>query len=224
MALSLLCGVSFGDALAASNRASGAEPFSDASTTAALRAPTLDHGSGARRPADMVEGARHAGPLGWRKLCDREAEVCAPTAAPRPGAVVTLDMSGHDQLARFNARMNAAFRPALDPEAYGEDDLWRTPEPGEAADCEDFALAKRAKLIAAGWPAEAVLIAVVKGDSSPYHAVLVLRTDQGEVVLDNLTDAVKGWRESGYEWVVRQSAWAPETWVRVQEAEAQASR
>ena len=39
--------------------------------------------------------------------------------------------------------------------------------PNLTADCEDYALAKRAALIAAGWPPEALLLGVVKGVESP---------------------------------------------------------
>lgn len=163
----------------------------------------------------MREGALHSGPKGWREMCATSPETCAAPDIRRPRAITRLDAEGHDQLAVFNARINAAFEPALDPDAWGADDLWRVPSPGEAADCEDYALAKRARLIEAGWPPESVLLAVVRGDVSPYHAVLLVRTDRGELVLDNLRDEVLDWRSSGYAWVVRQSAEAPERWVRV---------
>lgn len=166
-------------------------------------------------PEAMVEGASHSGPRGWRRMCAETPDLCAFSPKRRPHAVTRLDAQGYTQLAAFNAQINAAFEPRADSEAYGVDDLWRIPAFGEAADCEDYALAKRARLIAAGWPPESVLLAVVRGDISPYHAVLVIRTDRGELVLDNLTDEIRDWRDSGYSWVVRQSAAAPERWVRV---------
>ncbi len=166
-------------------------------------------------PENMREGALHSRPKGWREMCELTPEHCAPPSLRRPKAITKLDPEGHAQLARFNAQINAAFRPAMDPDAYGVADLWRVPTPGDAADCEDYALAKRTRLITAGWPPESVLLAVVRGDISPYHAVLVVRTDRGELVLDNLTDDIRDWRSSGYSWVVRQSSAAPERWVRV---------
>lgn len=198
--------------------AAGDASGSISSGTRAADAPETSPVSALSRSAEMTEGGRHSGPRGWRELCASEPAVCAPPTRRRPGAITRLDAEGYAQLERFNTRMNAALTPANDKDAYAVEDLWRVPAPGDPADCEDYVLAKRQRLLAAGWPAESVLIGVVRGDVSPYHAVLVLRTDRGELVLDNLTDEIRDWRESGYSWVVRQSAQAPERWVRVIDA------
>lgn len=161
------------------------------------------------------EGVRIGGPSGWRKFCRAEPESCRLTAPRRPLAVAPLNAAERRQLERFNASVNAAFEPISDAQAHGLVDLWSLPGPatGWRADCEDYVLAKRAALLEAGWPPETVLIGIVEGFDTPYHAVLVLRTSQGELVLDNLTDAVLDWRATGLTWVARQSAAGPDVWV-----------
>ena len=67
----------------------------------------------------------------------------------------------------------------------------------------------------AGWPREALLIGVVVGEESPFHAVLIVRTSKGEFVLDNMTDEIRDWRDTGYTWVIRQSTKSPERWVQI---------
>ena len=92
--------------------------------------------------------------------------------------------------------------------------------PSTRADCEDYVLVKQARLLKAGWPRESLLIGVVVGEESPFHAVLIVRTTKGELVLDNMTDEVREWSKTGYKWVIRQSAEYPERWVRILEEKA----
>ena len=51
-------------------------------------------------------------------------------------------------------------------------------------DCKEFALAKRSRLIDLGWPASALLIAIAHVPSGELHAVLIVVTDDGDLVLD----------------------------------------
>jgi predicted transglutaminase-like cysteine proteinase len=73
----------------------------------------------------------------------------------------------------------------------GDRDRWEADV--AAGDCEDYALTKRRKLIALGWSARALRIAVARTASVEGHAVLVVATSQGDLVLDNCTMAVRGW-------------------------------
>ena len=50
-----------------------------------------------------------------------------------------------------------------------------------------------------------LLITVVRKPDGEGHAVLTVRTDKGDYVLDNLTDTVKPWEETGYRYLKRQS-------------------
>ena len=64
-------------------------------------------------------------------------------------------------------------------------------------DCEEFALAKRQRLIRAGLPASSLRLAYVKTRSGEGHAVLVVKTNTGDLVLDVLTNKIKPLSQSG---------------------------
>ena len=49
------------------------------------------------------------------------------------------------------------------------------------------------------------------------HAVLTVRTDKGDFVLDNLNDAVKPWEATGYRYLKRQATNHTGRWVTIRE-------
>ena len=59
---------------------------------------------------------------------------------------------------------------------------------GVSGDCEDYALAKRDALIAAGIGSANARIATGVLPSGEYHAMLIVSTKRGDFVLDNLTN------------------------------------
>lgn len=166
----------------------------------------------------MTEGPEVRGPRGYYALCARAPQDCpAPRRSNGPQRIA-LDAAAWSLLNRVNRGANAAHRPMTDLEAFGASDLWRRPD--GVADCEDYAIAKRAALIAYGVPAEALLIGVVEGREADYHAVLVVRTDRGDLVLDNLDPEIRTWTATDYVWVIRQSERDPARWVRITGAHA----
>ena len=52
------------------------------------------------------------------------------------------------------------------------------------------------------------------------HAVLTVRTDKGDFILDNLTDAVRQWDETGYRFLKRQASDHTGHWVTIREGQA----
>ncbi len=74
-------------------------------------------------------------------------------------------------------------------------------------DCEDFALLKRRMLIQRGFSAADLLMTVVRKPDGEGHAVLTLRTAEGDFVLDNLASDVKPWFATPYSFVKRQSSY-----------------
>ena len=68
-------------------------------------------------------------------------------------------------------------------------------------------------LMQAGWPREALLITVVRDKNGDGHAVLTVKTDKGEFILDNQTDDILLWSDTGYRFVKRQSQTDPNVWV-----------
>jgi predicted transglutaminase-like cysteine proteinase len=95
------------------------------------------------------------------------------------------------------------------------DDVDRWLPDAFAGDCEDFALTKRQRLIDLGWAPSQLLIAVVDDPGQGPQAVLIARTDQGDLVLDNLTDTVLPWQATGLTFLSRQSEKLPAMWVKL---------
>jgi predicted transglutaminase-like cysteine proteinase len=82
-------------------------------------------------------------------------------------------------------------------------------------DCEDYVLEKHAALIEAGVAPSALSIAVVRTSWGESHAVLLIATDKGEFVLDNLSPWIVSWDKTTYRWISRQKAGAAFDWVSV---------
>ncbi|MCB9990074.1 MAG: transglutaminase-like cysteine peptidase [Rhodospirillales bacterium] len=94
---------------------------------------------------------------------------------------------------RVNAYINDQ-KYILDNRNYGQSDYWSTPieffERG--GDCEDFAIAKYVSLRALGVPEERLRVAIVHDLKKDIpHAVLVVYTDSGALILDNQNERVE---------------------------------
>ena len=107
-------------------------------------------------------------------------------------------------LLRVNKWVNETIKPMTDMDHWGVIEKWSLPTDGYG-DCEDYVLLKRKMLIDAGWPREALLITVVRDKKGEGHAVLTVKTDKGEYILDNQNENVVAWTETGYRFVKRQS-------------------
>ena len=105
-------------------------------------------------------------------------------------------------------------------EIYGVEELWTYPQ--SAADCEDYVLIKRKKLIEAGISPSNLLITVVVQPSGQGHAVLTLRTDRGDFVLDNMRNKILLWSETEYRYLKRQSSTDAGKWIKLQDGRADA--
>jgi predicted transglutaminase-like cysteine proteinase len=162
-------------------------------------------------------GAPTAIPSGYYDLCTRKALACRPArgwgmATTNDGAVV-LTARLYAEANAVNANVNRTMKPVEDKVAIGVKDRWDIG--GKTGDCEDFALTKKHRLIAIGWPSSALLVALVKTSWGAQHAVLVVRTDHGDIVLDNLKKGPRGWHRSLYRWEKIQSPDQPWVWNTV---------
>ncbi len=83
------------------------------------------------------------------------------------------------------------------------EDRWDFAEDGYG-DCEDYQLVKRKLLVEAGFPRRALRMTVVIDELGEGHAVLMVRTDRGDYILDNKTDAVLPWHKTGYTYIKRE--------------------
>lgn len=159
----------------------------------------------------MPMGQLTEAPLGFRDMCARDQQACAPAAAPRVATPLTEDASLR-LLKRVNRRVN--HRIVWQPD-YG-DDHWTRPDPVRPhGDCEDFAIEKRDELLAAGFPAEDLYFAVGYLPRMGLHAVLVARTSKGDMLLDSLNERLVPWNKSPYIWVLRQVVATSPQWSTV---------
>lgn len=161
----------------------------------------------------MREFAETRAPSGYVQFCrdfPRDCRLQAASAAN--GAPVALTPARWRQLSQINDRVNREVRPVTDQDLYGRLENWTYPEAG-AGDCEDYVLLKRRMLLDQGWPAEALLITVVRDEADEGHAVLTVATDAGDFVLDNRIDPIMRWQDAPYSYRKRQSVADPRMWV-----------
>ena len=149
-------------------------------------------------------------PIGWVEFCNELPAECAtkPTS-PRD---VVLSPKAWKDLVRVNKWVNDTIKPVTDLEHWGVVEKWSYPDDGKG-DCEDYVLLKRRMLVQAGWPREALLITVVRDKKGEGHAVLTVKTDKGDFILDNQAEEVLLWFDTGYRFVKRQSQSDPNVWV-----------
>jgi predicted transglutaminase-like cysteine proteinase len=149
-------------------------------------------------------------PVGWSEFCAEYASECETTATAARD--VALTNQAWNELVRINQWVNDAIKPMTDLEHWGVSERWNYPDDGYG-DCEDYVLLKRKMLAQAGWPRQALLITVVRDKQGDGHAVLTVKTDKGEFILDNQAEDVLLWSQTGYRFVKRQSQADPNVWI-----------
>jgi predicted transglutaminase-like cysteine proteinase len=185
------------------------------SLAALLAAPTASMAQ--ERVAFIAVGAVTTPPIGWAEFCIEYAPECdTRPSLPRD---VALSTRAWVELKRINVAVNTSVKPMTDMDHWGVVERWNYPDDGYG-DCEDYALQKRKLLMAVGWPREALLMTVVRDTNGNGHAILTVKTDRGEYVLDNQTNDVLLWADTGYRFVKRQSQSDPNVWVSLGEPRA----
>ncbi len=140
-------------------------------------------------------------PLGWGEFCrSHPAECTLNTAEPE---ILTLTPQLWRRLQKINRAVNRQIEPLGDMEQWGVVERWTLPTTGKG-DCEDYALLKRQRLANAGIPRRALLMTVVIDETGGGHAILTVRTDRGDFILDNKRDAILDWQSTGYQFVKRE--------------------
>jgi predicted transglutaminase-like cysteine proteinase len=178
-------------------------------SSAAVADPTgLPRGQDRASPYMRVFGVTQP-PYGFVEFCQRMPEECKPGALEEQRFSATPERLS--ELHHINQAVNHEITPATDLEIYGQTEYWTLPT--TRGDCEDFALLKRKRLMARGWPTSALLITVVRDEKGEGHAVLTVRTIQGDFILDNKVDEVKIWHRTPYDYVMRQSYLNTRVWM-----------
>lgn len=181
----------------------------------ATLAPTLSAAAGQidfANPAFAQTGASQTSiPVGAADFCRTHRAECKPNG--KVVAAVTLTQNLWKQLLSVNAKYNQTIVPETDQQLYKTVEFWTYPN--GYGDCEDYALAKRRELIQLGWPASALLMTVARQQNGEGHAVLMVRTDRGDFILDNQEGLIKLWSDTPYKYVKRQSQANPGAWVDI---------
>jgi predicted transglutaminase-like cysteine proteinase len=153
-------------------------------------------------------------PYGWADFCQRYAGECHP--GRREARDAQLDPETWSAIRRVNLLVNSMVKPMSDLDHYSVVDRWDLPTDGYG-DCEDYVLLKRKLLLEEGLPRSSLLVTVVKDENGDGHAILTVKTDKGEFILDNMRDAIHAWDEVPYRFVKRQSQEDEDTWVQIGE-------
>lgn len=162
-------------------------------------APAQDLGS--LRQVSLIANGRVQATKAWLAFCDRNPGECRVNRDEPEVVAFTQDL--WNTLIRINRKVNADIKPVTDIAHWGISDRWDYPTDGQG-DCEDIQIEKRRQLEAAGIPARAMRIAMVINKEGEGHAVLLVRTDRGDYVLDNRVNTVMAWYRTGYVWVKRE--------------------
>jgi predicted transglutaminase-like cysteine proteinase len=187
----------------------GIKWFGSAAVALALLAGASASSAG-ERPLFIAVGDVARAPIGWIEFCSEYKPECDTKASVARDVVMSPKV--WQDLVRVNKWANDSIKPITDLEHWGVVERWNYPDDGYG-DCEDYVLLKRRMLMQAGWPRESLLITVVRDKKGEGHAVLTVKTDKGEFVLDNQNEAILLWSDTGYRFVKRQSQADPNLWV-----------
>ncbi|KXF77618.1 transglutaminase [Paramesorhizobium deserti] len=159
----------------------------------------------------MNSGGRTTQPIGHYEFCQRYADECNIVSKSDRPVVLTPDL--WRKVIEINNQVNTAIEARTDMEMWGKPEVWSYPT--KYGDCEDYALLKRQLLQEAGVPVNTLLITVVRQTNGDGHAVLTMRTDRGDFILDNLEPRVLVWNQTEYQYLKRQSTRNTGVWVAI---------
>ncbi len=150
-------------------------------------------------------------PMAYTQFCLRYPGECRTRMIFR-GGPVRLSAGRRAELARVNNAVNARIAPEANQQGLAGEIWLIGPDRG---DCNDYAVTKRHELMARGWPARALLLSEVVTAGGEHHLVLVVRTFDGDLVLDSLTDRIKPWFRAPYRWARMQMPGVSRLWTRI---------
>jgi predicted transglutaminase-like cysteine proteinase len=159
----------------------------------------------------VVESGPTLAPFQHVRFCLQYPDDCRSNSAE--GERIDLTSASLELLKRVNHRFNVSI--VSKSKAYGSrlEDTWTiAPDQG---DCNDYAVTKRHELLKNGLPSSALRLSVTKTAAGIGHLVLVVVTTKGNLVMDNLADAIQPWQTTDYQWLKIQSARNPHYWVEI---------
>lgn len=166
--------------------------------------------------APMATGGLTSQPIGHFEFCKANPAEC--NIRTRDTGPEHMTGTLWREIGAINLSVNKSVKPMNDFDIYGKDEVWAYPD--GVGDCEDYVLEKRRELNDKGIPLSNLLITVVRKPDGEGHAVLTVRTDKGDFILDNLSDHVLPWEDTGYRYLKRQATDHTGRWVAIREGQA----
>lgn len=200
-------------------------------------------------PSHLVTQGPAAPPVGAFALCLDNREACGlaaeeaasfkdmsksapslgadlPESAEHASAPVVSDEQVLAMARVVNALINTSITYRSDAQTWNMQERWVLPIRSEGVnygDCEDYALEKRASLLEAGVPADRMRMATAWSPATGMHAVLILRLEAGDYVLDNTTPHILTVSQTRYEWRLLQTGPSLLEWSVVSTSPTRAS-
>jgi predicted transglutaminase-like cysteine proteinase len=179
-------------------------------------------------PATDDEIRKEATAIYWTEAFGPGAAPASAPPTPDPNAPQPAGLSETGELImapqvwalmyRVNGLVNREIRMESDQRQYDEVDYWNVAAgEDEHGDCEDYVLTKRRLLIDAGIPPRVLSFGIVRTSWGELHAILIVKSDQGDLILDNIVSDILHWDNTGYHWIKRQMPGDPFDWRRVTE-------
>lgn len=159
--------------------------------------------------ASIVEAGPTLAPLQHVRFCLHYPDECRSNSPDNER--IDLTPASLTLLKRVNHRINASIIPISKTYIGHLNEIW-TIAPIQG-DCNDYAVTKRHELLKKGLPSSALRLSVTKTAFGVGHLVLVVSTKQGDLVMDSLSDAIRSWQATDYQWLKIQSAHDPNLWV-----------
>ena len=163
--------------------------------------------------ANMTTLGRTNPPIGHYEFCQKYADQCGANGVDN--GPIQLTQARWKTLLQVNFRVNSSVEPETDEQIFGVEERWAFPT--NVGDCEDYVLLKRKMLMERGFSPANLLITVVLQPNGDGHAILTVRTDRGDFVLDNMRNKVLLWSDTEYTYLKRQSTQNSGQWVKIED-------
>ena len=151
-------------------------------------------------------------PMAFIQFCIRYPQDCNIRGAADRPQLVSLTEMRRTELLNVNREVNRTIRPRGKNNDDSSQEWLLSPSEGN---CTDYAVTKRHKLLAYGWPSHALLLAEVIVPSGEHHLLLVVRTREDDLVLDNLDEKVRSVSQIPYRLVRAQQPTNPRFWSAI---------
>jgi len=153
-------------------------------------------------------------PIGHSRFCLKYPDDCRVHGIDFRHRNIALTPERWDELNSVNSQVNRDIVAEVTPGNETTEEWLISPPAG---DCKNYAITKRHELLASGWPSRALLLSEVVVPSGEHHLILIVRTKDGDLVLDNLNVDIRpvAMMYRQYKWVRIETPQNPKFWAHV---------